>query len=166
MMDMFKNETSMLKNQIKRAAEWIVQEEEAITTAKKDLVQRQEALDKSKADLSTLMQQNGFDRIILDNGLSPKAKNSIKYYKTADDDLFFDWLNNNNLGGIINPYVHFQTMQAALSEFEQQGGIIDKNLINKIEVPSVVMYDKSKYLQSINPEWSGSRDSAGNDAEA
>lgn len=165
MMDMFKNETTMLKQQIKRMAEWIVQEEETIAAEKKSLIRRQETLDKTKADLSELMQQNGFDRIILDNGLSPKAKLQTKYYKIAEDETFFDWLRNNNLESIIKPYVHFQTMQTALQEFESQGGEVDKQIVNRVEQPTVVMYGKSKYLQSINPEWSGSRDSAGNDAE-
>jgi hypothetical protein len=49
---------------------------------------------------------------------------------------------------IIKPYVHFQTLQSTLKEFEGLGGPIPEDLFKVSEVKSVKMFGKTNFLKS------------------
>lgn len=146
--DMFQSDSSDIKNQIKDLASFLTVEEASIQAAEAGIKERKANLDAMKTQLAELMQQNGMESVKLDNGLTPKVKNSVKIFKApgVTDDQLFDWLKANDLDGIIKSTVHFNTLQSTLKDYEEQGNTLPNDLFNRSEVPSVTMYGKSKFL--------------------
>lgn len=147
--EMFKTDLSDVKSKAKNMAEFIAVEDEELEKLQSTLTERKANLDQVKEDLAMLMVQNGIEKLTLDNGLSPKAVTKAKFYKAqgvSDEDLH-QWLNQIGLGDIIKPYVYFNTLQAALKEYN---GDVPDTLINRSEVKTVTMYGKSKFLNNRN----------------
>jgi hypothetical protein len=109
-----------------------------------------------------LLQQAGLESIKLEGGLTPRAKVVRKYFKQAGvtDEILFGWLAENNLAGVIKPTVHFQTLQATLKDFDEQGNLVPAELFNVTDTPTVIMFGKSKYLQKTNAETSAAQSEA------
>jgi hypothetical protein len=93
--------------------------------------------------------QAGLESIKLEGGLTPKARIVRKYFKQAgvSDEMLFEWLGNNDLGGIIRPAVNFNTLQSALKDYELQGNVLPNELFNTLDTPTITLFGKSKYLQ-------------------
>ena len=62
-----------VEQKIKEMATFIAVESDAVLQLKKEHINRKANLEALKTDLSSLMQQNGFEKVALDNGLTPKA---------------------------------------------------------------------------------------------
>jgi hypothetical protein len=156
---MFAITTQSLENAATELAYFIVREENDIETIDAALRDRKKNLELCKTQLAELYLQGRIKSINLEGGLTPRAKIVRKYFKQAGttDEQLFKWLNKNDLGGIIKPYVHFQTLQSALKDFECQGNILPDELFNVTDIPTVVMFGKSKYLQKTNAETSAAQ---------
>jgi hypothetical protein len=128
-------------------ADWIVREDAKLEEIEADLKKRKAVLEESKTQLATMILQSGQGGFDVPGGLHPKAKIVTKYFKASEvtDEQLFAWLTENNLGGIIKPTVHFQTMQSTLKEFIEQGGKLPE-IFNVVDTPTVTMFGKSKYL--------------------
>jgi len=144
--------TNSIEKTASQLADFIVKEELQIETIDSALKSRKENLEKYKTQLAQLLMQAGLESIKLEGGLTPRAKIVRKYFKQAGvgDERLFEWLNKNDLGGIIKPYVHFQTLQSTLKDFECQGNILPDELFNVTDTPTVVLFGKSKYLQKTD----------------
>ena len=153
---MFNIANEPIEKQAAQLADFIVKEESQIETIDSALKQRKENLDECKTQLAKLLIQAGLESIKLEGGLTPKAKIVRKYFKQAGitDEMLFEWLSQNDLGGIIRPTVYFNTLQSALKEFEQQGNVLPGDLFNTLDTPTITMFGKSKYLQKTNAETS------------
>jgi predicted RecB family endonuclease len=118
-----------------------------LKAAAKDL---EESVKARKRELAMLLISSGMDSVKLANGLSPRAKTIRRYYKAAGvtDEQLYAWLETNDLGGIIKPAVHFQTLQSTLAQYEEQNHEVPTDLFNVSDEPTVVLYGKSKYLNS------------------
>jgi hypothetical protein len=145
---MFAITTQSLEKAAAQLADYIVREECEVALFDAALKDRKENLDRCKTQLAQLLQQAGLESIKLEGGLIPRAKIVRKYFKQSGitDEQLFGWLAHNDLAGIIKPYVHFQTLQGTLKDFEGQGNIIPTELFNVIDTPTVTLYGKSKYL--------------------
>ncbi len=133
-------------------AEFIAIEDEAVTALKKEHTERKENLDATKTQLAELLASAGVDSLKLESGLAPKVMKSVKYYKQAgvpDEDLFA-FLERNNLGDIIKPQVHFQTLQSTMKEYVAQGGVVNETVFNVTDVLTVRMNGKAKFLAARN----------------
>jgi hypothetical protein len=162
---MFATPTSSIEKAAAQLADFIVKEESQIESLDAALKERKDNLEKCKTQLAQILQQAGLESIKLEGGLTPRAKIVRKYFKQAGitDEHLFAWLTKNDLGGIIKPYVHFQTLQSALKDFECQGNILPDELFNMTDTPTVVMFGKSKYLQQTNAETAAAQKSAAKD---
>jgi len=145
--------TQSIEKPAAQLADHIVREENDIEKLDAALKNRKEKLEQCKTQLAQLLMQAGLESIKLEGGLTPRAKIARKYCKQAGitDEQLFNWLNKNDLGGIIKPYVHFQTLQSALKDFEYQGNILPDELFNVTDTPTVILFGKSKYLQQTDP---------------
>ena len=148
--EMFGSNEAKVQDQIREMAEHIAIEIDAVDNLHKEFVRRKEVLDAAKEQLCRVLQEAGMDSCKLESGLNPKAKVNRKYFKVGDveDATLHTWLRGIELGDIIKPYVHFQTMQSALREFEEQGGKIPENIVTISLHPTVTMYGKSKFLKA------------------
>lgn len=146
--NMFGTQTESLEKQAETLAVFIATHDDEITKTKERLSVLEQELVEAKTNLATMMIQNGIESLKLSNGLSPKAKTQTKYFKVAgiEDVQLFDWLNANNMGEIIKPFVHFQTLQSALQQFVDQGGEVPAELITVNSTPTITLYGKSKFL--------------------
>ena len=146
--NMFGTQTESLEKQAETLAVFIATHDDEISKAKEQLSVLEQELVEAKTNLATLMIQNGIESLKLANGLSPKAKTQTKYFKVAgiEDIQLFDWLTANNMGEIIKPSVHFQTLQSALQQFTDQGGEVPVELITVSSTPTITLYGKSKFL--------------------
>lgn len=138
---------------IQQMAEFIAVEDDAVSQMAEALQERKNNLDQLKTDLATLMIQSGMDSVKLDNGLTPKAKITTKYYKAqgVDDETLFSWLEHNDLDGIIKPTVHFSTLNKALADYVDHWGDLP-NIFQRTDTPTVTMYGKSKFLARRNSQ--------------
>lgn len=145
--EMFGTQVEAIEKKIESMAVFIAVEDEEIKQISDALSERKNSLDQAKADLAMLMRQNGIEKVSLANGLTPKATISRKYFKQSgvSDEQLFDWLKANDLGDIIKPSVHFQTLQGTLKNFT---GEIPDTIFNVADVPSITMYGRSKFLAS------------------
>ena len=145
-----KDDDLTVKDQIRSLAEHIAIEMDAVDQLKKEHTKRKEALDSAKEKLSNILREAGMESCKLENGLTPKAKITKKFFKAAgvDDETLHGWLKRMQLGDIIIPYVHYQTLQSTLRTFEEQGGEISEEIINVSATPTVTMYGKAKFLES------------------
>ena len=150
---MFAITTQSLEKAAAELATFIVREENNVEKIDAALRERKDNLDKCKTQLAQILMQAGLESIKLEGGLTPRAKIVRKYFKQAGttDEVLFKWLNKNDLGGIIKPYVHFQTLQGALKDFEHQGNILPDEFFNVVDTPTITMHGKSKYLQQTDP---------------
>ena len=148
--EMFGSDNGALQDQIREMAEPIAIEIDTLDKLSKELIQRKEVLDAAKEQLCRVLQEAGMESCKLESGLSPKAKVNRKYFKVADieDTVLHAWLREVELGDIVKPYVHFQTMQAALRAYEEQGGEIPEKIVTISLQPTVTMYGKSKFLKA------------------
>jgi len=146
---MFAGENTTINSAAEKLAEFIAFEDDAIARLEDQLKARKARLEETKTQLAEIMLQNGQESIKFTNGLTPKAKIQVKYYKAAgiEDTQLFDWLNQNNMGEIIKPYVHFHTLQSAIQQFVEHGGSIPSDLLIETKTPTVVMYGKNKFLR-------------------
>jgi len=151
---MFATPTASLEKAAAQLADHIVREENDIEKLDAALKGRKEYLELCKTQLAQLLMQAGLESIKLEGGLTPRAKIVRKYFKQSgiSDEQLFTWLNKNDLGGIIRPHVSFQTLQAALRTHELQGNVLPDEIFNTIDLPTVVLFGKSKYLQQANAE--------------
>lgn len=138
-------DSASIEQKVEAMAVFIAQEDDSIEKLQSELTKKKAALDQAKSDLSMLMRQNGIEKISLSNGLTPKATLTRKFFKASgvSDEQMFDWLKANELGDIIRPYVHYQTLQGTLKTFN---GEIPETIFNVTDVPSITMYGKSKFL--------------------
>lgn len=159
---MFATPTSSIEKVAAQLADFIVREENDVEKLDTVLKERKDNLDKCKTQLAQILQQAGLESIKLEGGLTPRVRIVRKYFKQAGitDEQLFTWLFKNDLGGIIKPYVHFQTLQGALKDFECQGNILPDELFNVTDTPTVVLFGKSKYLQQTNAETSAAQSEA------
>jgi len=143
--EMFGTETASVEKRIEEMSIFIAVEDNAVAELYKEHSQRKAALDQLKSDLSMLMRENGMESCKLANGLNPKAKIVRKFFKQSEvaDEQLHQWLVDNELGDIIKPYVHFQTLQATMKSFL---GEVPDTIFNVSDVPTVTMYGKSKFL--------------------
>jgi hypothetical protein len=150
---MFNTNAASVEKTAAQLADFIVREESQIEAIDSVLKNRKENLEQCKTQLAQLLIQAGIESIRLEGGLAPRAKIVRKYFKQAgvSDEMLFEWLSRNDLDGIIKPYVHFTTLQAALKDFEEQGNILPDELFNTLDTPTITMFGKSKYLQKTEP---------------
>lgn len=132
-----------------KLAEAIVIEGDALDQLDRELKRRKAALDDQKETLATLMLQAGVTSLKLANGLNPQAKTERKYFKASGigDDELYAWLREAGLDAIIKPYVHFQTLQATVSEFIEGGGELPA-ILRAVDRKTIRMNGKSKFLAS------------------
>lgn len=132
---------------IQEMAEFIAIEDDAIAQLSADLQERKDNLDQVKSDLASLMIQSGIDSVKLDNGLTPKAKITTKYFKAAgvENREFAEWFIQQG----HYPALHWNSYQGFLREFEDKGGQLP-DMMNKEDVPTVTMYGKSKFVAQRN----------------
>lgn len=118
---------------------------DGLKAAAKDL---EESVKARKRELAMLLISSGMDSVKLASGLSPKAKTVRRYFKAAGvtDEQLHAWLRANDLGGIIQPTVHFQTMQSTLAQYEAQDNTVPADIFTVSDEPTVIMYNKSKFL--------------------
>jgi hypothetical protein len=138
-----------VNGKIKKLAEFITIEDDAVDTLEENLKMRKANLDALKADLATLMLTNGMSSVKLDNGLTPSASITTKFFKAAgveDEAQLFPWLEQNNLGGIIKRTVHFSTLNSTLRDFVEQGNHLPDGIFTVSEQPTIRMNGKSKFL--------------------
>jgi len=145
--EMFGIQTEAIEKKIESMAIFIAETDDEVSQLQQQLSEKKQQLDQAKADLSMLMRQNGIEKLSLTNGLTPKATINRKYFKQSgvSDEQLFDWLKANDLGDIIKPSVHFQTLQGTLKSFT---GEIPDAIFNVSDVPTITMYGKSKFLAS------------------
>jgi len=134
---------------INELAKHVADEDEACAVAKKELTDRQAKLKLAKEQLYDTLQDAGMQNCKLDCGLNPSRNLVTKYFKAAgvDEGTLFDWLNNNSLGDIIKPTVHWGTLNSTMKEFAEQGHTIPE-IINPVQEKGIRMNGKSKYLAS------------------
>lgn len=146
--DMFGGSTESLEKDTEQMAVFIATEDAELEILDAQLKERKAKLDEAKTKLAEIMLQNGQESIKFANGLSPKAKIQVKFFKAAgiEDTQLFDWLRDNNMGDIIKPYVHFQTLQSTVKSFIDQGGNVPAELLTETKTPTITMYGKSKFL--------------------
>jgi hypothetical protein len=145
----FQAPTSKLEEQASALAEQVALEDEALAQFEARLKERKEANKVAKTQLAELLIQAGLQSIKLDSGLNPKVKQNRKFFTatgTTDENLH-SWLRNQELGSIIKPHVHFQTLQATLKAYEEQGNELP-DMFNIVTENTVTMYGKSKFLNS------------------
>jgi len=146
--DMFEAPASAIDTRkIKEMAEIIAIEGDAIAAEERAISARKANLGQVKADLAEYLMASGMESVKLDNGLTPKAKVTRKFYKASgvSDGQLFEWLTEHDLGDIIRPYVHFQTLQGAMKSFD---GEVPDTIINVTDRPDISLYGKSKFLAS------------------
>lgn len=145
---MFASDTQSIEVAAAELAEHIALEDEALVTMNKELKDRKARLDEAKEKLAEILMQAGLSSIKLESGLSPSVKINHKIFKNAGvtDDMLFDWLKINELGDIIKPYVHFQTLQSTLKAFEDGGRELPEQMFNITNQKTVRMNGKSKFL--------------------
>lgn len=139
------------KDKISEFAEGLAIEMEAVDELKVEHTRRKGVVDAAKAQLCIMLREAGMQSCKLECGLNPSAVTNTKYYAVGgiNTEEFFGWLNQNNLGDIIKPTVHFQTLQATLKEFESQGGEIPESVVKRSEELTIRMNGKSAYLLSL-----------------
>ena len=132
---------------IQEMAEHIAIESNAVSDLSDQVKKRKESLDQAKADLAMLMMQSGMESVKLDNGLTPRAKIAVKYFKGKglSDDELFGWLKDHDLGGIIKPTVNWSTLNVTVAEYVDQWGELP-DIFQKQETPTVTMYGGGKFL--------------------
>lgn len=135
---------------ISKLAEQIAQDMGFYEIASRDVKDAKAKLDADKERLANMLTDAGMKSCKLECGLTPRAKQTRKFFKKAgiDDHQLQSWLHANDLGDIIKPTVNFQTMQATLAAFESQGGDLPPDIFNIQVVPSIAMTGKSVYLAS------------------
>ncbi len=144
---MFTADSDNFNAKIQVMAEWLAEEDETIAVFEKALIKQKAVRDATKTQLAELMQQNGMESVKLDNGLSPAARIVTKIFKAAgiENETVHQWLKDNDLGDIIKPTVHFQTLSATLKEYKDQGNELP-DIFNVSSTPTVTLFGKSKYL--------------------
>lgn len=142
--------TTTIGKEAEQLAVFIATEDSEIKELESQLKERKARLEEAKTQLAELMFQAGQESIKFANGLTPKAKIQVKFFKAAgvDDDQLFDWLNANGMGDVIKLTVHFQTLQSSLRQYTDQGGQVPAELLTEQRTPTVVMYGKSKFINS------------------
>ena len=142
--------TTTIGKEAEQLAVFIATEDSEIKELESQLKERKARLEETKTQLAEIMLQNGQESIKFANGLTPKAKIQVKFFKATgvEDNQLFDWLNTNGMGDIIKPFVHFNTLQSALQQYIEQGGQVPPELLTEQRIPTVVMYGKSKFLNS------------------
>ena len=145
--EMFGGTDPTVHEQISELAEHIAIEMDAVDELKTEHAKRKEALDAAKEKLCNMLTEAGMESCKLENGLTPKAKLNRKYFKASgvDNATLHLWLKSVDLADIIVPYVHFQTLQATMKEYEEQGGDVPDNVFTVSLQPTVTMYGRSKF---------------------
>ena len=147
---MFETSSETIESTVAALAEGIAIDDERLEQLKNCVKELEENIKARKRDLAMLLIQNGMDSVKLSSGLSPRAKTVRRYFKAAGvtDEQLHEWLEKENLGGIIRPTVHFQTLQSTLAQHEEQGHEVPTGIFNVSDEPTVVLYGKSKFLSS------------------
>ena len=147
---MFEAPSDTVQATVDQLAQNIVTDDERLEQLKTAVKELEDNIKARKRDLAMMLISNGMDSVKLTCGLSPRAKTIRKYFKAAgvSDEHLHEWLRANDLDGIIRPTVHFQTLQSTLAQYEEQGNIIPDTLFNVCDEPTVVLYNKAKYLNS------------------
>ena len=129
----------------------IVDLEQEIETLEATVKDRKATLAETQKQLCELLIQQRLDGVKLTCGLSPRPKIRTDYFKASgtSDEQLLEWLKDKGLGGIIKPYVHFQTLQATLREYVDSGGTVPPILTER-PVMTVVMGGRSKFLEKRN----------------
>lgn len=140
--------STTINDQIGELSETITIEMDAVDKLGKEHIRRKKALDAEKERLNLMMTDSSMKSCALECGLTPVAKVNRKYFKAqgVDDPTLHGWLRAHELGDVIIPYVHYQTLQATLKEYENQGGEIDDSVFTVSNVPTVTMRGKAAYL--------------------
>jgi len=140
--------STTINEQIGTLAEAVATEMDAVDRLKKEHTRRKDALDAEKERLSNMLTDAGMKSCALECGLTPVAKTNRKYFKAqgVDDPTLHGWLHAHELGDVIIPYVHYQTLQATLKSYEEMGGEIDDSVFNVSNVPTITMRGKAAYL--------------------
>ena len=147
---MFEPPSDTVEATVDQLAQNIATDDERLEQLKTATKELEDNIKARKRDLAMLLISNGMDSVKLACGLSPRAKTIRKYFKAAgvSDEHLHEWLRANDLDGIIKPTVHFQTLQSTLSQYEEQGNTIPETLFTVTDEPTVVIYGKSKFLNS------------------
>jgi len=150
---MFQAPLSQIRENIESMAAACAVEDENIRLMEKQLADRKKQRDKAKEDLARLLIQNGMESVKLANGLTPRAVVKQRIFKAAgvSDESVFNWLEDNDLDGIIRPSVHFKTLDNTLKQYRENGGRIPEELFNQSEQLTVNIYNKSKFLAQRQP---------------
>ncbi len=148
--EMFEAPTNGVEAMVSQLAEEIALEDDALGQLDAELKQRKESLKTQKTELAKLLVQAGVESVKLTNGLTPRVKTIRRFYKQKEvsDEELFEWLRSEDLDGIIQSHVHFQTLQSTLAQHEEQGNAIPDTLFNATDELSVTMYGKSKFLKA------------------
>lgn len=147
---MFEPPSDTVEATVDQLAQNIATDDERLEQLKTATKELEDNIKARKRDLAMLLISNGMDSVKLACGLSPRAKTIRKYFKAAgvSDEHLHEWLKANGLDGIIKPTVHFQTLQSTLAQYEEQGNTIPETLFTVTDEPTVVLYNKTKYLNS------------------
>ena len=87
-------------NQLTDLAQRQIDQEKNIKDFEASVKQEKEALGKTMMDIADMMSEIGVEKIKLENGKTVSIKPNY-YPKIKDEDVFFDWLRDNNYGDII-----------------------------------------------------------------
>lgn len=133
-------------------AEHIAIEDDALAKMDRELKDRKAKLSESKETLAGVLIQAGLKSIKLESGLSPSVQIDRKIFKASGvaDDQVFEWLREKDLGDIIKPYVHYQTLQSTLKMYENSGKELPSDLFNTSDQRTVRMNGKSKFIAERN----------------
>ena len=147
---LFEADSSTVEGQAAELAEWIAIEDDDVAKLGAEVIRRKADLDNAKEKLAEILMQAGLQSIKLQSGLSLSVQINRKFFKAqgVSDEQLFAFLKANQLDGIIKPYVHFQTLQATLKDFEQQGNTLPE-IINVSIEKTVRLNGKNKFLANL-----------------
>ena len=131
--DMY-DEPSIDMDAVSVLAEHIAVESDRLADLKSEHTRGCEALKQAKTDLYDMGVASGIMKFTTVNGLSISLNIKTKYGRGrgVDDDTIFMFLRANNLGDIIKETIHHGTLNSAMKEFIEAGGVIPNvNTIDK-----------------------------------
>jgi len=132
--NMFEIDTqNSLLQEWEKLAEFIVVESDSIAREEQKIKDRKTNLDAIKQQLAEQMFANGAaNGHKFDNGINIKPRTKTKVFKASgvDDETMFNWLKQHDLGDIIKPYVHWNTLNATINAELDAGHEVPKEIFN------------------------------------
>ncbi|HOQ03676.1 MAG TPA: hypothetical protein PKY88_00485 [Anaerohalosphaeraceae bacterium] len=140
------------KNDLQKSVEDIVLLQKEISLLENQINQWKELLKRKKAELHEALQKRDAEQITFPNGLYVQCVLKSVYKRQADlaDDDLFGWLQKNNLGDIIKPFVPWARLNASLRDFAGRGGRVDPSIIQISQEKTVAIQNLRRYLATVD----------------